>query len=117
MSTFKFIHRHFDPPKKHCFCTVSAYRMVSVRPVNDNNDPEVDVNAMIAEVGAELVSTVQGHVLKGKPLELRDRMHPANNLLAHCMNSCLVCPPKALIMCLRQIPMVPLLVRRHAPAM
>ena len=32
--------------------------MVSVGPENDNDDPEVDVNAMIAEVGAESVATV-----------------------------------------------------------
>ena len=33
--------------------------MVSVGPENDNDDPEVDVNAMIAKVGAESVATVQ----------------------------------------------------------
>ena len=27
-------------------------------------------------------------------LGLREAMHPANNLLAHCMNSCPVCPTK-----------------------
>ena len=95
--------------------------MVSVGPENDNDNPEVDVYAMIVEVGAESVATVQapnlGHVLKGMPLDLRDRMHPANNLLAHCINRCLVCLTMGLIMCMRQILIVPLLVRRHAPAM
>ena len=78
--------------------------MVCVGLVNDNDDPNVDVNAMIAEVGAESVATVQalGHVLKDMPLDLRETMHPASNLLAHCMNSCLVCPTKGLITCLRQ---------------
>ena len=33
--------------------------MVSVGPENDHDDPNVDVNAMIAEVGAESVATVQ----------------------------------------------------------
>ena len=33
--------------------------MVSVGPENDNDDPEVDINVMIAEVGAESVATVQ----------------------------------------------------------
>ena len=38
--------------------------MVSVGPENDNDDPEVDVNAMIAEVGAESVATVQAPTLR-----------------------------------------------------
>ena len=38
--------------------------MVSVGPENDNDDPEVDVNAMIAEVGAESVATVQAPNLR-----------------------------------------------------
>ena len=58
MTTFKFTHTHFDPPQEHFFCFVSAYRR-SVGPENDNDDPNVDVNAMIAEVGAESVATVQ----------------------------------------------------------
>ena len=38
--------------------------MVSVGQVNDNDDPDVDVNAMIAEVGAESVATVQAPNLR-----------------------------------------------------
>ena len=38
--------------------------MVSVGPENDNDDPEVDVNAMIAEVGAESVGRVQAPNLR-----------------------------------------------------
>ena len=38
--------------------------MVSVGPENDNNGPVVDVNAMIAEVGAESVATVQAPNLR-----------------------------------------------------
>ena len=38
--------------------------MVSVGSENDNNDPEVDVNAMIAEVDAESVATVQAPNLR-----------------------------------------------------
>ena len=38
--------------------------MVSVGPEHDNNDPDVDVNAMIAEVGAESVATVQAPNLR-----------------------------------------------------
>ena len=33
--------------------------MLSVGPENENDDPEVDVNAMVAQVGAESVATVQ----------------------------------------------------------
>ena len=95
--------------------------MVSVGPENENDDPEVDVNAMVAEVGANQLRQckrqILGHVLKCVLPELLDRMHPANNQQARCFNNCLVCLTMGLIMCLRQIPMVPLLVRRHAPAM
>ena len=38
--------------------------MVSVGPEYDDNDPEVDVNAMVAEVGAESVATVQAPTLR-----------------------------------------------------
>ena len=38
--------------------------MVCVGLVNDNDDPNVDVNAMIAEVGAESVATVQAPNLR-----------------------------------------------------
>ena len=38
--------------------------MVSVGPEHDNDDPEVDVNAMVAEVGAESVATVQAPTLR-----------------------------------------------------
>ena len=64
MTTCKVTHTNFDPPLERFFCTVSAYKMVSVGPEHDNNDPEVDVNAMIAEVGAESVATVQAPNLR-----------------------------------------------------
>ena len=64
MTTFKFTHTHFDPPWERFSCTVLAYRMVSVGPENDHDDPEVDVNAIIAEVGAESVATVQAPNLR-----------------------------------------------------
>ena len=38
--------------------------MVSVGPEYDDIDPEVDVNAMVAEVGAESVATVQAPTLR-----------------------------------------------------
>ena len=38
--------------------------MVAVGPENDNDDPEVDVNAMVAEVGAESVAIVQAPTLR-----------------------------------------------------
>ena len=38
--------------------------MVSVGPEYDNNDPEVDLNAMVAEFGAESVATVQAPTLR-----------------------------------------------------
>ena len=38
--------------------------MVSVEPEYDEHDPEVDVNAMVAEVGAESVATVQAPTLR-----------------------------------------------------
>ena len=38
--------------------------MVSAGPENNNDDPEVDVNSMIAEVGAESVATVQAPHLR-----------------------------------------------------
>ena len=38
--------------------------MVSVGPKNDNDDREVNVNAMIAEVGAKSVATVQAPNLR-----------------------------------------------------
>ena len=38
--------------------------MVSVGPENDNDDPEVEVNAMVAEVGAESVAIVQAPNLR-----------------------------------------------------
>ena len=38
--------------------------MVSVGPENEYDDPEVDVNAMVAEVGAESVATVQAPNLR-----------------------------------------------------
>ena len=38
--------------------------MVSVQPEYDEHDPEVDVNAMVAEVGAESVATVQAPTLR-----------------------------------------------------
>ena len=38
--------------------------MVSIGPENDHDDPEVDVNAMVAEVGAESVATVQAPNLR-----------------------------------------------------
>ena len=38
--------------------------MVSVGPENENDDPEVNVNAMVAEVGAESVATVQAPTLR-----------------------------------------------------
>ena len=38
--------------------------MVSVGPENENDDPEVDVNAMVAEVGADSVATVQAPNLR-----------------------------------------------------
>ena len=59
MTTFKFTHTHFDPPEERFFCTVLTYRMASVGPENENDDHEVDVSAMVAEVGAESVATVQ----------------------------------------------------------
>ena len=38
--------------------------MASVGPENENENPEVDVNAMVAEVGAESVATVQAPTLR-----------------------------------------------------
>ena len=79
------------------------------------------MNALIAEVGAESVATVQAPNLRTRAqrqaARIAQQMHPMHNLLAHCINNCLVCLTMGLIMCLRQILMVPLLVRRHAPAM
>ena len=40
-----------------------AYRMTLVVPESDHEDPEVDVCAMVAEVGAESVATVQAPTL------------------------------------------------------
>ena len=38
--------------------------MSSVGPVNENDDPEVNGSAMVAEVGAESVATVQAPTLR-----------------------------------------------------
>ena len=41
-----------------------AYRMTPVVPENENEDPEVDVSAMVADVGAKSVATVQTPTLR-----------------------------------------------------
>ena len=41
-----------------------AYRMASVGPANDNEDPAVNVSAMVAEVGDESVATAQAPTLR-----------------------------------------------------
>ena len=51
-------------PTQRFFGTVLAYRMASVGPANENEDPEVDVSAMVAEVGAESVARVQAPTLR-----------------------------------------------------
>ena len=38
--------------------------MASVDPENENEDPKVDVSALVAEVGAESVATVQAPTLR-----------------------------------------------------
>ena len=38
--------------------------MASVGPENENEDPEIDVSAMVAEVGAESVAKVQAPTLR-----------------------------------------------------
>ena len=51
--------------------------MVSVEPENDH-DPEVDVNAMIAEVGAESVATVQAPTLRTRAQRQAARLARSN---------------------------------------
>ena len=41
-----------------------TYRIASVGPENEKEDPEVDVSAMVAEVGAESLATVQAPTLR-----------------------------------------------------
>ena len=38
--------------------------MASAGPINENDDPEINVSAMVAEVGAESVATVQAPTLR-----------------------------------------------------
>ena len=52
--------------------------MVSVGPVNDNDEPNMDVNAMIAEVSAESVATVQAPTLRTRAQRQAARIARSN---------------------------------------
>ena len=51
-----------------------AYRIACVGPENEDDDPEVNVSAMVAEVGAESVATVQAPTLR-----IRAQLRAARN--------------------------------------
>ena len=102
--------------------------MASVNPNNDDElgDPEIDVSAMVAEVGAESVATVQAPTLRTHGQLRAARIarqnatgeQPDSPLLQQLsgVSDGLVHLMEGLIMCLRLTLMAPLLVRRHAPA-
>ena len=119
MTTSKFTYTHFDPPYESFFCAVLTYRMTSVGPENENEDPEVDVNAMVAEVGAESVATVQAPTRRTRG-QLRAAIIARQNASGEQPNSPVLqqlsgVSDMGMIVCLRLTLTVPLLVRRHAP--
>ena len=60
--------------------------MASVSPANDNEDPEVTVSAMVAEVGAESVATVQAPTLRTRA-QLRAARNARQNASGEHPNS------------------------------
>ena len=60
--------------------------MASVSPTNDNEDPEVNVSAMVAEVGAESVATVQAPTLRTRA-QLRAAGNARQNASGEQLNS------------------------------
>ena len=63
-----------------------AYKIASVGPANDNEDPEVNVSAMVAELGAKLVATMQAPTLRTRA-QLRAARNARQNAYGEQANS------------------------------